>query len=123
MKMPIIATFVAVVLSCASSANAELGFAGAGATPCSFINTNAVPGTDSNQNMATMLVFTWVQGFLSGMNATAYNLPQGTGLFDLEKITTRMQWNYLVAYCQANPTAMIATAAISLGTQRLKRSN
>ncbi|MGB8235898.1 MAG: hypothetical protein WCF35_08595, partial [Pseudolabrys sp.] len=79
MKIPIIATFVAAVLSCASSANTEMGFAGAGTTSCSFINTNAVPGTDSSQNTVTMLVFTWVQGFLSGMNATAYNLPQGTG--------------------------------------------
>jgi hypothetical protein len=120
MKMPIIATFVAAVLSCASLANAEMGFAGAGTSSCSFINTNAVPGTDSNQNMATILVFTWVQGFLSGMNATAYNLPDERALFDLGKITTRMQWDYLVAYCQANPTAMIATAAINLGTKRLK---
>ena len=118
----VVATLVAVNLSCATSANAELGLAGAGTVSCSLFNRDAAPGADSEQNLTTMLVFTWVQGFLSGMNATAYNLPhlRGTGVFDLEKISTRMQWNYLVAYCQANPNAAIVSAAIDLGTKRLK---
>jgi hypothetical protein len=113
----------AATLICASPARADMGFAGAGVSPCSFLNTNAVPGRDSSQNTTTMFIFTWVQGFLSGMNATAYNLPNGTGIFNLDKIPSEMQWNYLVAYCQANPSAVIATAAISLGTKRLKVGN
>ena len=108
----------------ASSTRAEMGFAGAGAQQCSTLNTHATPGADSSQNMATMLLFTWVQGFLSGMNATAYNVPQTRGgLFDLEKISHQMQWKYLVAYCQANPNAAIVSAAIDLGTKRLMRGN
>jgi hypothetical protein len=120
MKMRHVMLVAAMV--CTSSANAEeMSFVGAGSSPCSLLNANASP--DPSQNITASLIFTWVQGFLSGMNASAFNLPQRKALFDLNAIPSQMQWDYLVAYCRANPSAWIPTAAIDLGVNRLKRAN
>ena len=47
---------------------AELAFAGAGASQCDLINSNAAPGRGSDQNDVTRYVFNWVQGYMSGFN-------------------------------------------------------
>jgi hypothetical protein len=120
MKMRLV-MHVAAMLVCASSANAEMSFAGAGASPCSLLNANASP--ESSQNPTAMVIFTWVQGFLSGMNGMAFNLPPGKAVFDLNAIPSQMQWDHLVAYCRANPSALIATAAVDLAVKRLKTAN
>jgi hypothetical protein len=121
MKARLVAVAIAATLFCASPTNAEMSFAGAGASPCSLLNANAPP--DPTQSNTAMVIFTWVQGFLSGMNGLAFNLPDGKAIFDLDAVPSQTQWRYLIAYCQANPTALIATAAIDLGTKRLRRAN
>ena len=120
MKMRLV-MHVAAMLVCASSANAEMSFAGAGANPCSLLNANVSP--DPSKNPTAMLIFTWVEGFLSGMNGMAFNLPPGKAVFDLNAIPSQMQWDHLVAYCRADPSALIPTAAIDLAVKRLKNAN
>jgi len=122
MKTRFVAAAVLAALLCASPARAEVPFMGAGARPCSLLNANAA--ADPAQTTTTMLIFSWVQGFLSGMNAMALNLPQKKALFDLDALPDQAQWTHLLAYCKANSGALIATAALDLGTTRLmKRGN
>jgi hypothetical protein len=99
---------------------ADFAIAGPGAQSCSVVNANATPGRDSSQNLTTILIFTWAQGYISGLNGAVMNLSPGKrSAWDLERISTEQQWDYIVAYCNANPSAMIVTAVTSLAAERL----
>jgi hypothetical protein len=68
-----------------------------------------------------MLIFTWVQGYISGMNGVLLNLKSAT--FDLQAISAEQQWAYIVAYCRANPNAAIVAAVMDLASKRLMRAS
>jgi hypothetical protein len=114
------ASILSAGLIVAEPATAEMSFSGAGAQNCGQLISSTSPNLNTSHDVTTIF-FTWIQGFLSGMNATALNLPKHEPLFDLEAIPTDAQWRYVVAYCQTNPSAMVATAAMDLGTTRLMR--
>jgi hypothetical protein len=58
------AALLIIILPASSrQAVAELAFAGAGASQCDLINSNAAPGRGSDQNDVTRYVFSWVQGW------------------------------------------------------------
>jgi hypothetical protein len=121
MKHLTLVVFVAATLACPSSANAEMSYAGVGASPCSFLNANAAQ--DPTKDQPAMQIFAWVEGFISGMNGMSFMLPQGKAFSDLSAIPTQMQWNHLVAYCKSNPSAPILKAAVDLAVKRLKPTN
>jgi hypothetical protein len=112
------ATILSASLIFAESATAEMSFSGAGAQNCGQLISSTSPSLNTPHDV-TMIFFTWIQGFLSGMNAAALNLPKHEPLFDLAAIPADAQWRYVVAYCQTNQSAMVATAALDLGTTRL----
>jgi len=118
MRNTLLSIGLAALVSFHSPVKADMMFAGAGAGTCSsFIS----PPPSFDRNTVNTSVFTWVQGFISGMNGLAINLPGVTPLFDLEMVSLDAQWGYLLAYCKANPNAQIAAAAIDLAVTRLKK--
>jgi hypothetical protein len=96
----------------------ELGFAGVGVQNCSVVNKNAIPGRGSGQNFMTQMVFTWVQGYMSGFNGYSYMVKGRT--FDLGSASTEAQWEYIVSFCRSNPNAPIVKAIQEMQLRLLK---
>lgn len=112
-----IAWLVLVGVLVASPASAEMIFAGAGAKKCELVNANVPAGTGYTQNAFTMSLITWVQGFVSGMNAA-----RGASVkkfYDLDSISIDEQWAFVVAYCRGNSEQAIYMAATELMFKRL----
>jgi len=100
-------------------ANAEMAFAGAGSNQCSTINSNAVPGRGSGQNLVTQNVFSWVQGYMSGFNGYSLLINRGSP-FDLEAASPEAQWEYIVSYCRSHPAELIVKAVQEVQLKLLK---
>jgi hypothetical protein len=96
----------------------ELGFAGAGAQNCSLVNRNTIPGRGSEQNFVTQMIFSWVQGYMSGFNGYSYMVKGGT--FDLGSASTEAQWEYIVSFCRSNPNTPIVKAIQEMQLKLLK---
>jgi hypothetical protein len=77
----------------------ELGFAGVGTQNYNVVNKNAIPGRGSGQNFMTQMVFTWVQGYMSGFNGYSYMMKGRT--FDLGSASPEVQWEYVVSFCRS----------------------
>src|ERR1700730_6635261 len=90
------------VIVTSRAAFAGLALAGVGAQNCSLLNQFATPGRGSEQNFTTQLVYTWVQGFMSGFNG--YSLLIGGKSYDLSAASHEAQWEYIVSFCRSNPT-------------------
>lgn len=97
----------------------ELAFAGAGSQQCQFLNERAVPGRGSGQNLATQLIFTWAQGYMSGFNG--YSLGINKGYVNLGTVSAEVQWEYLVSHCRSHPADHIVQAIQGLQVNVLKR--
>jgi hypothetical protein len=63
-----VALAAAACILFARAAHAELAFAGAGAQQRNVVNSNAVPGRGSGQNTVTLMIFSWIQGYMSGFH-------------------------------------------------------
>jgi hypothetical protein len=86
------AALLIIILAASSrQAVAELAFAGAGASQCDLINSNAAPGRGSDQNDVTRYVFNWVQGYMSGFNGYSLMINKGSP-FDLGAASPEAQW-------------------------------
>jgi hypothetical protein len=96
----------------------ELGFAGAGAQYCNIVSQNTIPGKGSGQNFTTQLVFTWVQGYMSGFNGYSYNVNGAT--YDLGSTSPEAQWEYIVSFCRSNPNTPIVRAIVEMQNKLLK---
>jgi len=116
----IMAIIVSALASSEPTVAEELSLTGAGTGQCQLINTNAAPGRGPNQDVATMIIFSWVQGYLSGFNS--YWLVGGNPApFDLGKVTQEIQWEYIVSYCQSHPAAFIIKAIQDLQLKLLQK--
>jgi len=89
--------------------NAEMAMAGAGSAQCDLVNSNAVPGRGTDNNFVAQLLFTWVQGYMSGFNGYSL-LVNKTSPFDLGATSPEAQWEYIVSYCRSHPTEFIVKA-------------
>ena len=96
----------------------ELGFAGVGTQNCSVVNKNAIPGRGPVQNFMTQMVFTWLQGYMSGFNEHSYMVKGRT--FDLGSASTEAQWEYIVSFCRSNPDTPIVKAIQEMQLRLLK---
>jgi hypothetical protein len=86
------AGFLIILLAASlGSAKAEMAFAGAGSDQCNLINSNAVPGRGPDQNVVTQHVFSWVQGYMSGINHYSIMIGKAS-LFDLGAASPEAQW-------------------------------
>jgi hypothetical protein len=103
-----------------SPALAELSFVGAGASQCQAVNSNVMPGRGSTQNSVSMLIFSWVQGYMSGFNSYSLLLNQ-TSPFDLGATSPEAQWEYIVSYCRSHPADFIVKAIQDLELKLLKK--
>lgn len=99
----------------------EAAFMGAGTQQCQTLNKRAIPGRGSDQNLATQLIFTWAQGYMSGFNS--YSLGINRGYVNLGAVSNEVQWEYLVSHCRSHPADSIVDAVISLQVNVLKRVN
>lgn len=97
-----VATGMIIVSSATLCVADELGFAGPGAQNCGVLNQNAQPGRGSDQNLASMLIFSWVQGYMSGFNGYSYMIGNNR-TFNLGAASPAAQWEYLVSFCRSNP--------------------
>jgi hypothetical protein len=111
---------LATYLLFAPTATAELAFAGAGAQQCSAINSNAIPGRGSTQNTMTLMIFSWIQGYMSGFNSFQL-LTQRSTSFDLGAVSPEAQWEYVVSYCRSNPHEGIVRALQEMQLKLLKK--
>jgi hypothetical protein len=96
----------------------QLGFFGAGAQNCSEINRAAIPGKGPGQNTLTNMLFTWVQGYMSGFNGYSYMVNGRT--FDLGSASPEAQWEYIVSFCRSNPNTFIVKAIQEMQVRLLK---
>jgi hypothetical protein len=99
----------------------KLGFAGVGVQNCSVVNKNAIPGRGSGQNFVTQMVFTWVQGYMSGFNGYSFMVKGRT--FDLGSASTEAQWEYIVSFCRSNPNTGIVKAIQEMQVRLLNVSD
>lgn len=112
---------ITVALASASPAlTRELAFAGAGAGQCQLVNANAMPGRGSDQSNVSMLIFTWVQGYMSGFNSYALLINQASP-FNLGAASTDAQWEYIVSYCRSHPADYIVKAIQDMELKLLKK--
>ena len=111
-----------IIMLAASSrqAVAELAFAGAGASQCDLINSNAAPGRGSDQNDVTRYVFNWVQGYMSGFNGYSLMINKGSP-FDLVLRAPEAQWEYIVSYCRSHSHDFIVKAIQDVQLKLLKK--
>jgi len=70
-----------------------------------------------------MTIFSWIQGYLSGMNGMLFTLKRDptAAMFDLQAMSADEQWAYIVAYCRLNPGAAIVTGVMELAGKHLMR--
>src|SRR6516162_572568 len=101
-------------------ATAELAFAGVGAQQCTYVNSNAIPGRGSGQNLATMITFSWIQGYVSGFHGFQL-LVQQTTSFDLGAVSPEAQWEYIVSYCRSHPHEGIVRGIQEMQLKLLKK--
>jgi hypothetical protein len=111
---------VAACILLPTAAAAELAFAGAGSNQCNMINSNAIPGRGSGQNIVTMSTFSWIQGYMSGFNSFQLLTQQRTS-FDLGAASPEAQWEYIVSYCQSNPAESIVRGIQEMQLRLLKK--
>ena len=104
----------------APAARAELAFAGAGANQCNVMNSNATPGRGSGQNTTTMLLFSWIQGYMSGFHGFQL-LLQNKSSFDLGAVSPEAQWEYIVSYCRSHPHEYIVRGIQEMQLKLLKK--
>jgi hypothetical protein len=104
----------------APAATAELAFAGAGSGQCNVINSNAIPGRGSEQNRITLMLFSWIQGYMSGFNSFQL-LTQNTASFDLGAASPEAQWEYIVSYCRSHPHEFVVRAIQEMQLKLLKK--
>lgn len=115
------ALLITIALALPSPALAqELAFAGAGAGQCQLLNANAMPGRGSDQSHVSMLIFTWVQGYMSGFNSYALLFNQAAP-FDLGAARPEAQWEYIVSYCRSHPADYIVKAVQDMELKLLKK--
>jgi len=115
------AALLIIILAASSRrAVAELAFAGAGASQCDLINSNAGPGRGSDQNDVTRYVFNWVQGYMSGFNGYSLMISKGSP-FDLGAASPEAQWEYIVSYCRSHPHDFIVKAIQDVQLKLLKK--
>jgi hypothetical protein len=115
------AALLIIILAASSrQAVAELAFAGAGASQCDLINSNAAPGRGSDQNDVTRYVFNWVQGYMSGFNGYSLMINKGSP-FDLGAASPEAQWEYIVSYCRSHPHDFIVKAIQDVQLKLLKK--
>jgi hypothetical protein len=115
------ALLMIIILAAPSrQAVAELALAGAGASQCDLINSNAAPGRGSDQNDVTRYVFNWVQGYMSGFNGYSLMINKGSP-FDLGAASPEAQWEYIVSYCRSHPHDFIIKAIQDVQLKLLKK--
>jgi hypothetical protein len=120
-SMLAVASLVAAITASSGPALAEaLGFAGAGAIGCQQLNSNTIPGRGSGQNTVSQLVFSWVQGYMSGFNSYSY-LIKNDAPFDLGAASTEAQWETIVSYCRSHPYDPIVRAIQDMQLKLLKK--
>lgn len=103
-----------------SPARAELAFAGAGSSQCDVVNANTVPGRGAEQNVTTQMIFSWVQGYMSGFNGYSLMVNQRSP-FDLGAVSTEAQWEFIVSYCRSHPAELIVKAIQDLELKLLAK--
>ncbi len=114
------ALLIIILASSSRQAVAELAFAGAGASQCDLINSNAAPRRGSDQNDVTRYVFNWVQGYMSGFNGYSLMISKGSP-FDLGAASPEAQWEYIVSYCRSHPHDFIVKAIQDVQLKLLKK--
>jgi hypothetical protein len=91
---------------------ADILIAGHGANSCAFLNANVRPGDGWAKDSFTEGVFSWVQGFMSGVNVV--NREDSKRYFDLSAVGRDEQWAYVLEFCRRNPDRDISRAAEDL---------
>jgi hypothetical protein len=114
----IIGGALALTVTTTTDAQEKIAFAGAGTQRCQFLNERAVPGRGSDQNLATQVIFTWAQGYMSGFNAHSLGIDKSS--INLGAVSTKAQWEYLVSHCRSHPADAIVLAVMRLQSM-LKR--
>jgi hypothetical protein len=115
------ALLIIILASSSRQAVAELAFAGAGASQCDLINSNAAPGRGTDQNDVTRYVFNWVQGYMSGFNGYSLMMINKGSPFDLGAASPEAQWEYIVSYCRSHPHDFIVKAIQDVQLKLLKK--
>jgi|SRR5712671_5048516 len=98
----------------------ELAIAGAGTQRCQWLNENAVPGRGADPTFASRLIFTWVQGYMSGFNMYSLGINRGSNV-NLGAVSTEVQWEYIVSHCRTHPADYIVQARPESASERLKK--
>jgi hypothetical protein len=115
-----VALAAAACILFARAAHAELAFAGAGAQQCNVVNSNAVPGRGSGQNTVILMIFSWIQGYMSGFHGFQL-LTQDSTSFDLGAVSPAAQWEFIVSYCRSHPHEQIVRGIQELQLKLLKK--
>jgi hypothetical protein len=102
------------------TATAELAFAGPGAVQCNVVNANAIPGRGSGQNIVTMSIFSWIQGYMSGFHGFQFLIQQNNS-FDLGAVSPEAQWEFIVSYCRSHPHEFIVRGIQEMQLKLLKK--
>jgi hypothetical protein len=114
------ALLIIILATSSRQAVAELALAGAGASQCDLINSNAASGRGSDQNDVTRYVFNWVQGYMSGFNGYSLMINKRSP-FDLGAASPEAQWEYIVSYCRSHPHDFIIKAIQDVQLKLLKK--
>jgi hypothetical protein len=115
------AALLIIILAASSrQAVAELALAGAGSGQCDLVNSNAVPGRGTDNNFVAQMLFTWVQGYMSGFNGYSLMVNK-TSPFDLGATSPEAQWEYIVSYCRSHPHDFIIKAIQDVQLKLLKK--
>jgi hypothetical protein len=96
------------VLCVSQALGEQLGFAGVGTSSCAVVTQSAIPGRGPTQNDMTVMIFSWIQGYMSGFNGYSYLVKGGT--YDLGSASPEAQWEYIVSFCRSNPNTIIVRA-------------
>lgn len=119
MRLMALLTALALVgLLTGSQAYAEEMLAwGGGTAACAKINPLIPPGTGWGNDVLTGGMMDWMQGFISGINITAFERKK---YYNLKAISIDEQWDYVIDFCHRNPDKRFYQAVLDLIAKRLE---
>ena len=82
---------------------------GLGTLSCAEFNEKTMPTGGYNQNNLSTAVFSWLQGYFSGLNT--FSLMRFGRFSDVKSISADQQWEQIVGFCRQNPNRAIFDAA------------
>ena len=82
---------------------------GLGTLSCAEFNEKTAPAGGYRQNNLSTAVFSWLQGYFSGLNTIS--LIRFGRFSDVTSMTADQQWEQIAGYCRRNPDRAIFDAA------------